>query len=64
MNFDSRDFIEDELVDICKAMGYGVDIDFVKNTVKIKVGRKTQSFTSIEGALAWVTNRHKEIYRV
>ena len=63
MNFSSRDFIEDELVDICKAMGYGVDIDFVKDTVKINTGRRTQSFTSIEGALAWARKRQSELQR-
>lgn len=61
MNFDSRDFIEDELIDICNTLGYGVDIDFVKDTVKINTGRRTQSFTSMEGALAWVRKRQNEL---
>lgn len=64
MNFDSRDFIEDELIDICNTLGYGVDIDFVKDTVKINTGRRTQSFTSMEGALAWVRKRQNELNRI
>jgi hypothetical protein len=61
MNFESRDYIEDELIDICNTMGYGVDIDFVKDTVKITVGKRMQKFTSIEGAVAWVRKRQRDM---
>lgn len=44
---------EDLLCTLCKFLNWGVEINHVKNTVKIDTGKATYGFNGVDDALNW-----------
>lgn len=47
----------DKLIFDCESMGLGLDINILEQSIKIKDGRKTATFKTIEAAQAMVDRR-------
>jgi len=46
---------EDLLIDACNSMGYGVDINHLRGTVQVNMGKgAARKFTSLSSALVFV----------
>lgn len=55
---------EDELIEACQRMGYGINIDGIRGRVTLNTGsgkrRDDHRFTSAAVALAWLEQQERE----